>query len=68
MPVSSIDVPEVVNLVRNGVIEPRVIFETPFNHYHELGVVGVFGDELSQQIVERIHGVNRNAGIVATLK
>ena len=52
-------------LVKNGVIEPRVIFETPFNHYHELGVAGVFGDELSQQIVERIHYVNQNAGVVA---
>ncbi|MBA3756461.1 MAG: hypothetical protein H0X02_09640 [Nitrosomonas sp.] len=52
-------------LVKNGVIEPRVIFETPFNHYHELGVAGVFGDELSKQMVERIHCVNQNAGVVA---
>ncbi|SFF24387.1 DEAD/DEAH box helicase family protein [Nitrosomonas sp. Nm166] len=52
-------------LVKNGVMEPRVIFETPFNHYHESGVVGVFGDELSRQIVERIDCVNKNAGMVA---
>ncbi|MBX9918119.1 MAG: DEAD/DEAH box helicase family protein [Nitrosomonas sp.] len=52
-------------LVKNGVMEPRVIFETPFNHYHELGVAGVFGDALSRQIVERIQDVNRNASVVA---
>ncbi|WP_295623631.1 DEAD/DEAH box helicase family protein [uncultured Nitrosomonas sp.] len=55
-------------LVKNGVMEPRAIFETPFNHYHELGVVGVFGDELSRQIVERIHDVNHNAGMIAARK
>lgn len=51
-------------LVKNGIMEPRTIFETPFNHYHELGVAGVFGDALSRQIVESIQRVNQNAGIV----
>ena len=51
-------------LVRNGVMEPRAIFETPFNHYHELGVVGVFGDALSRQIIGHIQCVNQNAGMV----
>lgn len=53
------------SLVRDDILEPRVIFETPFNHYHELGVTGVFGDALSRQIVERIQGVSRNASAVA---
>lgn len=53
-------------LVRNGVMEPRAIFETPFNHYHELGVVGVFGNELSRQIVEHIQCANQNAEMVGT--
>ncbi|WP_096294209.1 DEAD/DEAH box helicase family protein [Nitrosomonas ureae] len=53
-------------LVRNGVMEPRAIFETPFNHYHELGVVGVFGDTLSRQIIGHIQCVNQNAGMVST--
>ena len=52
-------------LVKNGAMEPRVIFETPFNHYHELGVVGVFGEEMSKQIIEHIYCVNKNAEIVA---
>lgn len=51
--------------IESGVMEPRVIFETPFNYYHELGVAGVFGDTLSRQIVERIQCVNKNA-VIAT--
>ena len=51
--------------IESGSMEPRMIFETSFNHYHELGVAGVFGDALSQQIIERIHDVNQNAGVVA---
>ncbi|WP_292993104.1 DEAD/DEAH box helicase family protein [Nitrosomonas sp.] len=52
-------------LVKNGVMEPKVIFVAPFNRHHELGVAGVFDDELSEQIIERIRFVNKNAGIVA---
>jgi len=53
-------------LVKNGVMEPKVIFAAPFNHQHELGVAGVFGDELSEQIIQCICFVNKNAGIAAT--
>ena len=35
-----------------------------FGYRHELSA-SVFGDELSKQIVERIHYVNQNAGVVA---
>ncbi len=47
-------------------MKPRAIFETLFNHYHDLGVVGVFGNELSRQIVGHIQCVNQNAEMVGT--
>lgn len=51
-------------LVKNGVMEPKVIFAAPFNHHHELGVAGVFGDELSEQIIERIRLLIRMQGLL----
>lgn len=56
---------EYLRFIESDSMEPSMIFETSFNHHHELGVAGIFGDALSQQIIEHIHDVNQNAGVVA---
>lgn len=56
-------VKEVVDyVIKNGTMEPKVLFETPFSNYHDQGVVGVFGDR-AQDVVEVVKAINRNAEV-----
>ena len=50
-------------LVKNGVMEPRELFDAPFNHYHDEGIAGVFGDDLAKNVVELIQKINANAAV-----
>jgi len=55
---------EVVDyLVQNGTMEPKAMFDTPFTHIHDLGVVGVFGEDKSKKIIELVRHINENANI-----
>ncbi len=55
---------EVVNyIVKNGTMEPKILFTDPFNRYHDLGIKGVLGDDQSREVIELIRKVNNNAGI-----
>ena len=55
---------EVVNyLVKNGVMEPKTMFETPFTNINDQGVVGVFGESVSEKIIETLKHINRNADV-----
>ena len=53
-------------LVRNGTMEPKTLFETPFTHIHNLGIAGLFNDYMSRQVVDLVRHINENAGV--TLK
>lgn len=48
-------------LVKNGTMNPRAMFDTPFTHINDQGVIGVFGEHMSKQVVEIINHVNENA-------
>ena len=50
-------------LVKNGVMEPRELFDAPFNHYHDEGIAGVLGGELAKNVVELIQEINANAAV-----
>ena len=50
-------------LVQNGVMEPKELFESPFTHYHDLGLVGVMGDELGKKVVKIINNIKENAEV-----
>ena len=50
-------------LMKNGVMEPKVLFDTPFTHHHDNGVVGIFGDVSSQEVIEVINKINENAEV-----
>jgi type I restriction enzyme R subunit len=53
---------EVINyVIKNGTIDPEVLFETPFSNYNTKGVVGVF-PKRAKDIVEIISRINANAG------
>jgi type I restriction enzyme R subunit len=48
-------------LTLNGIMEPGVLFETPFTDIHDKGVLGVFNPDDAEGIVEIISGINNNA-------
>ena len=50
--------------VKNGTMEPRVMFEPPFTDKSMLGVAGLFDKNESKKVVELIRDVNSNAGVV----
>ncbi len=51
-------------LVRNGTMEPRVMFDTPFTHINDQGIAGVFDADMSKKVVELIRHINDNADTV----
>ena len=50
-------------LVKNGIMEPKVMFDTPFTHIHDSGLAGVFGDEISKKVIELVRHINSNADV-----
>jgi len=50
-------------ICKNGIMEPKVVFETPFTHINSRGVIGVFGEEESKRIIARINEINGNADV-----
>ncbi len=48
-------------LTQNGVMEPKVMFETPFTNIDEQGLSGLFNTEESLKVVQLIKGINENA-------
>ncbi len=52
---------EVINhIVENGIMDPAVLFETPFNRYHDQGVVGVLGTN-AKNLITLVENLNANA-------
>ena len=50
-------------LVKNGVMEPKELFDAPFNHYHDGGITGVLGDKLAKNVIELVRTINANAAV-----
>lgn len=58
---------EVVDyLVVNGVMEPNVMFDSPFTNINDKGLAGVFTEDKSKKIIELVRRVNRNADLSTT--
>ena len=56
-------VEEIINyVVKNGTMEPEVLFDTPFSNYHVQGVVGVLGDR-AKEVIDIIEHINTNAEV-----
>ncbi len=50
-------------LVRNGTMEPKVMFDTPFTHIHDQGIAGIFDKDMSTKVIELVRHINDNADI-----
>jgi type I restriction enzyme R subunit len=50
-------------LVKNGTMEPKVMFDTLFTHIHDQGMAGVFDKELSKKVIALVRDINDNAHI-----
>jgi len=49
------------HLTDRGVMEPRLLYESPFIDINPLGVEGVFGQQGAAEVISIIDGVNRRA-------
>ena len=52
-------------LVKNGVMEPKTMFDSPFTNINDQGVIGVFGENDSKKIIELVRHINENAGVAS---
>ena len=50
-------------LVKNGTLEPKQLFDSPFTRLNERGVSGAMGDDLAGTVVELVRQINRNAEV-----
>ena len=48
-------------LVKNGMMEPKAMFDTPFTHINEQGVAGLFNEGESRKVIELVRHINKNA-------
>lgn len=51
-------------LAKNGTMEPKTMFETPFTHINDQGIAGVFSDEESKKVIDLVKHINKNAHIL----
>jgi type I restriction enzyme, R subunit len=50
-------------LVHNGTMKPKLMFEVPFIHFHDQGVVGIFGGKDASDVIEIVNTINQNADV-----
>jgi type I restriction enzyme, R subunit len=48
-------------LTKNGMIEKKMLFEPPFTHINDQGLLGVFDDAAATKVIKLIDRVNGNA-------
>ena len=44
-------------------MEPKVMFNTPFTHINDQGLAGIFKDKESKKIIDIVRHVNENADV-----
>lgn len=49
------------SLTENGVIDPKLFYESPFTDIDAMGIVGVFGKEDAQQVISIVRRLNEAA-------
>jgi len=53
-------------LTKNGMIDKSMLFESPFTHIHDQGLLGVFDDAEATKVIQLIDVVNCNASVTLT--
>ncbi|MBN4079334.1 DEAD/DEAH box helicase family protein [Beggiatoa alba] len=51
-------------LVKNGTMEPKIMFEAPFTNLNTSGLAGIFSEDKSREVIELVRHINDNAGAV----
>src|SRR5574344_1169180 len=55
-------------LTKNGVMEPKILFEQPFTNVHYEGIAGVFANNDIADLINLIKSINNNAEIDTKIK
>ena len=50
-------------LVRNGTMEPKVMFDAPFTLINDQGIAGIFDEDASKKVIALVRHVNENADV-----
>ncbi|PCI67826.1 MAG: restriction endonuclease subunit R [Piscirickettsiaceae bacterium] len=50
-------------LVKNGTMEPKLMFDAPFTNFNDLGIAGVFDENESKKVIELVRHINGNADV-----
>ncbi|VAX01922.1 Type I restriction-modification system, restriction subunit R [hydrothermal vent metagenome] len=50
-------------LVKNGTMEPKIMFEAPFTNLNTSGLAGIFSEDKSRKVIELVRHINDNAGV-----
>jgi len=50
-------------LSKNGTIEKSLLFQPPFTHTHDQGLIGIFDDAQVVKIISLLDRINRNAEV-----
>ena len=50
-------------LVKNGTMEPKLMFDAPFTHINDQGVAGIFDETMSKKVIALVRHVNENADV-----
>ncbi|TVR38204.1 MAG: DUF4145 domain-containing protein [Cryomorphaceae bacterium] len=50
-------------LEQNGIIEARMLFEEPFTHVNDQGLLGVFDEADAHKVISILDGIKENAGV-----
>jgi len=55
---------EVVDyLVKNGTMEPKAMFDTPFTNFNTSGIAGLFNEEDSIKVINIVRHINENVDV-----
>lgn len=50
-------------LTQKGILEPSQLFEITFDEIHSEGISGVFDENITDEIIDIIEGINLNADV-----
>jgi type I restriction enzyme R subunit len=53
-------------LVKNGLMNPKELYEPPFTNYHDMGLSGVMGDDLAKKVVGLVRSVEDSADVAVS--
>jgi type I restriction enzyme R subunit len=50
-------------IAKNGIMQPKALFDSPFTNINDQGLAGVFGEQDGKKVIELVKNINRNAEV-----